>query len=102
MSEREGGGMWLCVCVCVCVCVCACLWRPGINTRCLPRFFSTLYFETGSLTESGTYGLSRLAERGCPGTALHLHPQCSVTDMHHLTLPQVPVSSYLQDKLIKD
>lgn len=45
------------VCVHVCVdtyvqvCVHICIEWPGVDIRCLPRFSSTLFFETQSLTE---------------------------------------------------
>jgi len=47
-----------CVCVCVCVCV---VCRGGVNVRCFHLLFSTVFFETGSLSEPGACLLGSLA-----------------------------------------
>lgn len=36
----------------ICSRVCMCTWSPGVKVECLPLSFSTLFLETGSLTES--------------------------------------------------
>lgn len=49
---------FICVYVCICSYVCERAWRPEANIRCLPQSFSTLCFETGSLTEPEAHPFS--------------------------------------------
>lgn len=58
------------VCACVCEFVCmhayACIWRPEVDTGCLPQFFSTLFLRQG-LTLNFELIYTRQVDQQAPG-----------------------------------
>jgi hypothetical protein len=63
-----------CRCVSLPAGTCTSVGRPEVGVRCLSQTFATLFFEMGSLTDTGAQNLARLIDQQALGLFLSLPP----------------------------